>query len=169
MTAVYLMAAERKDRRLYDYIQGQYMENAIGPALDGSEAVLDHSNLSCGVSALWGLTKTPKELVDIVLYDRNKGYGYKNYKEAFVVFSDKTSSSRGQDLADYIRQNNLGAIIESEERVNPNTGNIIKVWVWSPPHQSLDPRDKYVFTRPSSTEAKKDERFESEKTFQERG
>src|SRR3569833_1733075 len=122
------MAAERKDRRLYDYIQGQYMENAIGPALDGSEAVLDHSNLSCGVSALWGLTKTPKELVDIVLYDRNKGYGYKNYKEAFVVFSYKTSRTKNQKQTNKNRQKNHKAIIVSEERVIPITGNIIKVW-----------------------------------------
>lgn len=101
--------------------------------------------MSCGLSYLSGLDTDPKGIVDKVLKVRHEGD--KNIREAFVLFSDRadvyagTSQQRttgGDALCRYIRENKLGSILETGARKNPNSGNMIKVWVWSPPHESLE-------------------------------
>src|SRR6202007_2960824 len=78
-----------------------------------------------------------------VLKERHKN-DKKKIREAFVMFSDTDNGASygGNSLCRYIRENNLGEIIEMGPRMNPNTGNQIKVWVWAPPHESLEPRNR---------------------------
>lgn len=48
-----------------------------------------------------------------------------------VVFSDVVGkASAGTALAKHILDKNLGTITASRIKVNPNTGNRIRVWVW---------------------------------------
>lgn len=103
---------------------------------------------SCGISVLSGLSGTaPARIVDKILKER-ASTDRKNTREAFVVFSDidrhPDSTHGGGALCRYIKENNLGDIIEAGPRMNPNTGNRIKMWIWSPPHESLNPNDKYL-------------------------
>lgn len=100
------------------------------------------SSMSCGISTLWGLGATPVSIVNKVLHQR-AATDRKWMREAFVVFSDLVHGA-GARLCKYIRDNNLGNITEIGPRMNPNTGNMIKIWVWEPPHESLDPKDKYL-------------------------
>lgn len=112
-----------------------------------NDHTLDGSYCSCGISVMSGVIYSePKEIVYKILEKR--ATTDKRIREAFVIFSDidrgYTKSSGGDALCKYIKDNNLGSIIETEPRMNPNTGNSIKVWVWSPPHESLHPKDKYL-------------------------
>lgn len=103
---------------------------------------------SCGVSILSGLSyDTPEAIVNKIIKQRSDG-DYKKIKEAFVVFSDRhrdyERDQGGNALYKYIKDNNLGDIMEFGPRMNPNTGNMIKLWVWAPPHESLRPKDKLM-------------------------
>lgn len=112
------------------------------------------NNMSCGVSFIHGLAGTaPSAIVNKILIERHE-CDPKKIREAFVIFSDVEDYYRddnrnrrdtgGDALARYIRENNLGTILETEARINPNSGNKIKVWVWSPPHPSLSGNDKHI-------------------------
>lgn len=99
------------------------------------------SYVSCGVSMLSGINgSTPEQIVNKVLKERSVN-DYKKIREAFVVFSDTDNAAGGNELCRYIKDNKLGAILEMGPRMNPNTGNMIKIWVWAPPHISLSPAD----------------------------
>lgn len=50
----------------------------------------------------------------------------------YVVFSQaRKSHNYGIDFAAYIRENNLGSLVETDFNTNPNTGNPIKAWIWT--------------------------------------
>lgn len=50
-----------------------------------------------------------------------------------VIFSEAKNGSGnyGERFAAYIRRNNLGDVVASGRRVNPNSGNQVKCWVWT--------------------------------------
>lgn len=106
------------------------------------------SFISCGVTVLSGMSSVPpQQIVDKVLKERaptDKKYT----REAFVLFSDIDRSiacmTGGNALCRHIKENKLGDIVEMGPRMNPNTGNMIKVWIWSPPHESLAPSNKLM-------------------------
>jgi len=115
-------------------------------ANEGLGVALCASYGSCGISILSGINKTlPPEIVHKVLVERAAS-DKKTIREAFVMFSDTDhgGSKGGNALAEYIRENNLGSIVEAGPRMNPNSGNMIKMWIWSPPHESLHPEDKFM-------------------------
>lgn len=70
----------------------------------------------------------PLQLLLRFCVEENVDGNFLNY--AFVVFTDRVNSKRGQKLANYIVKNNLGRIVESRAKINPNTSNKIKVWIW---------------------------------------
>lgn len=120
---------------------GRVFPSALIPTVAGSFC-------SCGISILSGLSGTmPKQIVDKILKER-ASTDRKLIKEAFVVFSDvdrhPADTKGGNALCRYIKENNLGEILETSPRMNPNTGNQIKMWIWSPPHESLNPRDNLM-------------------------
>lgn len=116
------------------------------------------SYLSCGVSTLKGLShSTPEQIVYKILRERAPT-DYKKIREAFVVFSD-TSKGPGNRLYAYIKEKNLGNIVEFGPRKNPNTGNLIKLWVWEPPHASLDVEDRMMPIWSKDSRDKTDTRF----------
>lgn len=101
---------------------------------------------SCGVSVLSGLRDaTPKQIVDKILKERHPNDS-KKIREAFVTFSDTNHDHiyGGNALYRYIKDNKLGDIVEMGPRMNPNTGNMIKFWVWAPPHEDLNPVNKFM-------------------------
>lgn len=102
------------------------------------------SYISCGISMLSGLSSSPpRQIVNKILTQRATG-DRKKIKEAFVLFSDTAHSKGGNDLYRYIVENEIGNIMEFGPRKNPNTGNMIKLWVWAPPHESLEVDDRFM-------------------------
>jgi hypothetical protein len=127
-----------------------YARSVQRQAMDGREGARDTATgifgayNSCGISQLAGLGEsTSEEIVNKVLIKR-ASTDNKTIKEAFVTFSDTYRSQYGRDLCQYIRDNKLGNIAEFGPRMNPNTGNMIMLWVWEPPHVSLNPTDRYL-------------------------
>jgi hypothetical protein len=80
------------------------------------------SDISCGVAQLVGVEdyESPIQLHH-VLKDGGKGISF--------LFSD-TKKGGGKLLARHIRKYKLGRIATSTWRKNPNSGNIIKTWIW---------------------------------------
>lgn len=119
------------------------------PPSTDADRLLD-SFTSCGISQLWHLYATaPAEAVAKIMEQRSGAD--RTSREAFVQWSDIDKDINGMQkengghlLAAYIRANNLGALYEMGPRMNPNTGNYIKLWVWEPPHKSLHPKDKVM-------------------------
>ena len=51
---------------------------------------------------------------------------------AHIVFSDSVRMNNGRSLAKFIEKNHLGELFKSPETVNPNSGNRIETWIWTP-------------------------------------
>jgi hypothetical protein len=56
-----------------------------------------------------------------------------------VVFSEAKdgAGAYGEQFAAYIKKNKLGDVVASQRRVNPNSGNQVKLWVWTLNKQEL--------------------------------
>ncbi len=60
------------------------------------------------------------------------------WRQAFLIFTDNVSDSdNGKDLEDYIKEHKLGTVKATRQRRNPNTENMIKVWIWTPNERNL--------------------------------
>jgi hypothetical protein len=52
----------------------------------------------------------------------------------FWIFTDATGMAQvGAGLADFIRQHNLGTVIETTREYNPNSGNSVRAYIWTAP------------------------------------
>lgn len=68
-------------------------------------------------------------------------YNWKNNKYeklaelrfSHVVFSEAKdgSGNYGENFAAFIRRHRLGTVVASQRRRNPNSGNLLKFWVWT--------------------------------------
>jgi len=100
----------------------------------------------CGVSFIEGINDTPDHVIYQVCeqkwsdWDDDRG-------QAFLIFTDTTSSMknsrlgsasyRGEKLAKFIIKHKLGTVISPNQRKNPNSGNMIKAWIWTPNEKNL--------------------------------
>lgn len=82
----------------------------------------------CGVHEIEALERTAKESLLEICEEK---YGWGASQQAFILFTDITTSVRGRKLSKYITDNNLGDIIKTASKVNPNSGNRVTVWVWA--------------------------------------
>jgi|SRR5690606_4900236 len=116
-------------------------------------AVTD-TNMSCGVAeftSLYNSGPDPKNLIENVWVYMSEEEGV---KLPFVLFSDTSKlrthhnlnrwngefekynhnnngKSMGTVLAAYIKEEQLGTIVTTKSRRNPNTGHSIRIWIWS--------------------------------------
>lgn len=93
------------------------------------------STSCCGVYEINGLEKTPHRTIKRVSEFLKEPQGYwedEPIKLSFIVFTDATKNKRGQTLATYIKRKKLGTVLGARARTNPNSGNKIKAWIWSP-------------------------------------
>ena len=49
---------------------------------------------------------------------------------AFILFTGVSKERYGQRFASLIKKNKLGKILETRAKLNPNSGSIIKTWIW---------------------------------------
>ena len=95
----------------------------------------------CGAREYSGLQKTPEESLyimcnyEIVVGGNNYG-GI--FKCAYIVFTDNNNHTRGIELARFIRKRHLGTLINTGQRKNPNSGNLVKLWIWAPNEDAVN-------------------------------
>lgn len=55
---------------------------------------------------------------------------------AFLIFSQATgrhlNRKYGEEFASFIRKHNLGTLASPPAKINPNSENLLKVWLWGP-------------------------------------
>lgn len=96
------------------------------------------STLCCGVRQMYHIEphiNEPSQGPEYVVREvcRNAGPGG-GYRAAFYVFYDHRANeenSYGSRLAAFIRENNLGELVESPIRQNPNSNNQLKMYTWA--------------------------------------
>lgn len=64
------------------------------------------------------------------------------------------ANTYGQNFAKLIAENDLGTVVESEERKNPNTGYTVKGWLWSINKDKL--KEWYLAQLEAAREKRKD-------------
>jgi len=82
----------------------------------------------CGVDEIEALERTAKESLLEICEEK---YGWGASQQAFILFTDITTSGRGRKLSKYITDNKLGDVIKTNPKTNPNSGNRVTVWVWA--------------------------------------
>lgn len=106
-----------------------------------------HQTSNCGIYEIagirdfeWDDPRSVREFLLDLSYElqvnqENTGHNWK--WPGYLIFSDAKASrshkiTAGERLADYIMEHNLGEVTWSSWKCNPNTGNKIKMWMWSP-------------------------------------
>jgi len=97
-------------------------------------AILYKTNC-CGLKEIHNLSGyiNPKKALKAVCKEFLKK-GNNGKRGAFLVFTQALSyeaSDYGDRLKEYIIKNNLGGVIETPLRRNPNSGNTLKTYVWT--------------------------------------
>ena len=83
---------------------------------------------------------TPKDVLEGLVHSARYDKRF-----AYIIFSSITKN--GTKLAKYIRANRLGDITTLKARKNPNTDNILQVWLWAPTRAALTGRKRIVKRR----------------------
>lgn len=102
----------------------------------------------CGIKEIVEIGETFQRYENISIVIKN--VCDKRYSEttkghsAFYVFSDIIDAddddwkmNAGIALKKYISSKNLGTTIETTKKVNPNSGNTLKVWIWTVNNKNL--------------------------------
>jgi hypothetical protein len=82
----------------------------------------------CGVQELVGVNQRGPEGILRDFYEQRFG-GF--YRGAYVIFTGSSTCVGAKKLAAYIEENGLGEVVTLPKRVNPNSGNRIKPYLWS--------------------------------------
>lgn len=112
---------------------------------------VEDSAISCGVGQIYDLDKsTPHaQVIDIAdIYFEECGdwctehvCKHRHFGTNFghFIFSDivKNRTGNGSRLAAFLRKIDVGTVVESPITVNPNSGNRIRVWIFTPHRMNL--------------------------------
>ena len=119
--------------------------------------MLEFGNLMCcGVKELRGVShfKTPEDVIralNELTYSRqtivgvNRQTGKTIYKPEpfsrfrYILFSQaRQEADYGFRLAAFVRDKQLGSLVETDFHLNPNSGNMLKVWIWTVNHDATE-------------------------------
>lgn len=110
----------------------------MGEYVNSQNARFDRSHISCGVTEVHHLpvkiSNVPFAIATHLYHKANPRPG------AFIMWSDVVDDgekSRGQRLAEALNKLGCGIIGESPKEVNPRTGNVIRVWVFTVNHEKF--------------------------------
>jgi len=81
----------------------------------------------CGINEIDGIDDDPKDILEEVCYE----YFDREHRCAFYFFSDIQDKKNGIQLKNFILKNNLGKITPSPTRINPNSSNSLRMWIWA--------------------------------------
>lgn len=114
-----------------------HVDDSVLPVKEIAHPSVQWSNASCAISTVYGIPSVD-EFLRRVIGRRCKSD--RAVREAFVLFSDLYNTvgpSPGQKVAEFIKNNpELGSIVETPARVNPNTDNWVIAWLWAPDYKS---------------------------------
>lgn len=112
----------------------------------------------CGVKELTNLVARNDALLNMqdFVYRAYSKEHQLNGRFRYALFSEANSQgfnskTYGHLFAELITREKLGTLIETERNVNPNSGNDVKVWVWTVDHNAVrewgnrNPVDKEFF------------------------
>ena len=112
----------------------------MGEYVNSNQLRFDRSHVSCGVMEVHHL---PNTTASKTLFSLVTGLYHKANPRptAFVMFSDvvgETNESRGELLVRAIEKvPGSGFLMATTKEVNPRTGNVIQLWVWTPNHDTM--------------------------------
>ena len=86
-----------------------------------------NSTSCCGLREIDELDYPPDEILTTVAED----FFNDENPMAFYFFTDTRRSQNGRNLAVYITKHKLGAITTTRYKINPNSDNWLKVFVWA--------------------------------------
>lgn len=66
-------------------------------------------------------------------------YATPSLQTPFVVFSDPVEFKRGRALMEFIRENGLGDVVQTEPLLNPNSNRMLEVYLYSPDDSVFGP------------------------------
>lgn len=91
----------------------------------------------CGVREITNLSNTSKREFKASLLNRFlEGDGW--HGAAFYLFTQAGEGRKyGEEFADYLAKYRLGRVVSTSIRVNPNSGNKLKAWMWAPSQEGL--------------------------------
>lgn len=84
----------------------------------------------CGIEELYRLVGDPNVCLIKVAGD--------SQRRAMIIFHDAVIYKKGSLLARKIRAKKLGVLQSSKKVRNPNSNNIIQMWIWYPDWVALD-------------------------------
>ena len=99
---------------------------------------VSYSNISCGVEQVSNLSGRYKDPVGQFCKALRNHYE----RSAHYLFSDKAFNSPGFRLAAGLRKKYPGSIRMSPVAVNPNSRNEIRVWIFTPPEEFWERRER---------------------------
>lgn len=81
----------------------------------------------------------PKTVIHDVL--KNYYFGENRHSDSykivpFIIFSG-TKAQKAEELCNYIRKNKLGKVLRSDSRLNPNSGNMLRSYIWQTSDRGL--------------------------------
>lgn len=110
----------------------------MGEYINSTTSRFDRSLISCGVVELHHIPENTRQVpFSIATYLYHKANPRPG---AFVVFSDVVDGdkeSRGAKVAELLENMKVGSVIASSRQVNPRTGNVIQVWLFTPDHEAF--------------------------------
>lgn len=82
----------------------------------------------CGIKEINAITFStkPEQTILDITYDILSG----DDDAAFFFFSDIFDAAKGNALSDYIKKNKLGRCKKIGKKRNPNSNNMLTMWVW---------------------------------------
>lgn len=99
--------------------------------------MIESNRLSCcGIIEIGALSlyhdpaKAMADCVDHLFNDHDNNYAY-------VLFSGNRMGQYAKPFRDYIIAQGLGSVVGAPIRLNTNSGNKIKAWLWSPSKSRL--------------------------------
>ena len=96
-------------------------------------ATIERTLQCCGIRELAGITgRTPTNILQSMAAE-----WFENTPRAYIIFSCQSNEPAGRQLSAYIRQKNLGTIIKTKSKINPNSGNKITAWLWAVNNKEL--------------------------------
>jgi len=83
----------------------------------------------CGVQELDGIitSTSSKSIIADVVGD----FFHDDSKCTYIIFTDYSKNRNGDNLKKYIEKNKLGTVTKQRAKRNPNSKNIINLFVWS--------------------------------------
>ena len=84
----------------------------------------------CGIEQLYNLHTD----INAILYKVHSD----SERRAMIIFHDAVRYKKGSRLANKIIREKLGKLQSSHKVMNPNSHNLIQMWIWYPDFTALD-------------------------------